>query len=620
LREFFNNRWIALCGFIVVIASSVSLYLGPQNWLWILLPSVLFWGSSTVLKKSRFIGPSNFAAFILFVMTAAVGVWAAYDETAAWNKFCLIIAAVLFYVAVVEQPQENLRILAGFWFIAGVGIAAYFLVTFDFGTQAVKFDVLHRLGLLWMKFRPISLSLPSIHPNDTAGLSIIMASFGLAFLAQSGPRRLSGWLLLVIVAAGLGIAALAVVLASSRGAILALAGSTGIWFSWRALLRWRSPLQQKLLAIFPVVVAVAVFSLGALILFIPFRLLGSTFTMPGNVSISRMELVRSGLTILRDFPFTGGGLSCFPGLYSQYVLVIPFYSILHSHNMFLDVAVEQGILGGISFAFIYLWTIWQLLTAWRKNLSGQMQLLFFAAGLSLFTAIFHGMVDDYIYGGRGTLMAFISVAMSLLISRIGEKREQGHTVESSQLSSRLARSRFLISWKPWAAMTICAVIAVTFPWNSIFAQWYANLGAVKMSKVDLASYPANRWYDGTQTDKWLPAENDFLRALHYQADNATANHRLGLIRLMSRDFGSAADYLSKAYVQETTNRGVIKNLGYSFVWLGQPEAAQPFLERIPEAKGEMGVYVWWWGTQNRDDLAENADRMFSRLAAVSSPQ
>jgi len=141
-----------------------------------------------------------------------------------------------------------------------------------------------------------------------------------------------------------------------------------------------------------------------------------------------------------------------------------------------------------------------------------------------------------------------------------------------------------------------------------------------MSKVDLASYPANRWYDGTQTDKWLPAENDFLRALHYQADNATANHRLGLIRLMSRDFGSAADYLSKAYVQETTNRGVIKNLGYSFVWLGQPEAAQPFLERIPEAKGEMGVYVWWWGTQNRDDLAEDADRMFSRLAAVSSPQ
>ena len=46
-----------------------------------------------------------------------------------------------------------------------------------------------------------------------------------------------------------------------------------------------------------------------------------------------------------DFPFTGGGLGAFSGLYSTYILVIFVPLFTYSHNFFLDVAVEQGWFG-----------------------------------------------------------------------------------------------------------------------------------------------------------------------------------------------------------------------------------------------------------------------------------
>ena len=134
-----------------------------------------------------------------------------------------------------------------------------------------------------------------------------------------------------------------------------------------------------------------------------------------------------------------------------------------------------------------------------------------------------------------------------------------------------------------------------------------------MAQLDLVNYPADRWRDDTDVTAWKSAELDFERALAYQADNQTANHRLGLINLMSRDFGTASDYLSKAHGDDFINRGIIKNLGYSYLWLGEMQKAQPLLARVPEAKYELDVYVWWWNTHERPDLAENAQQLAASL-------
>ncbi len=605
MRTFIESRWFALCYFISVIASGICLYVWPRTWLWALLLPFVLWILRSSIKGTLFRYPVIDGGLILFVLTGAVGAWAAYDETAAWNKFCLIVAAVLFYYAMADQPVDNFKVLAGFWFVIGIGIAIYFLLTFDFSAQAEKFQVLHQLGLAWMNMRP-GLALPSIHPNDVAGIAIIAGVYGVSFLDGS-PR--DNRVARIMTLTGLVIVLFAVVLSSSRGAFLALIGSTFILSIWWFLLRQNSPQTKRLLDLLPGLVIIGIVTVGIMEFFIPLRLLGPSFFVSDGVGISRSELIHSGLQILRDFPFTGGGLNSFPGLYSQYVLVIPYYSILNSHNMFLDVAIEQGVLGGISFAAVYLGVVWQLMQMLKKNQTAQIRWLYLAACISLFTAIFHGLVDDYIYGGRGTILAFVPAGMAILVTQC--RRMDESLQEFGLQVSGLRTSFFSFKAFIWIAPVI---LLLGILWRPITAQWYANLGAVKMAKLDLADYPANSWRESTDVQNRRSAELDLRQALAYDEDNQTANHRIGLIQLQARNFEIASNYLLKAYEQDPANRGIIKNLGYSYLWSGEMDKAQSLLERIPEAKYELDIYVWWWSVHERLDLAKQAFDLASRLS------
>ena len=83
--------------------------------------------------------------------------------------------------------------------------------------------------------------------------------------------------------------------------------------------------------------------------------------------------------------------------------------------------------------------------------------------------------------------------------------------------------------------------------------------------------------------------------------------------MLRRDFKSAVMYLEIAHNRAPLHRGIIKSLGYSYVWMGEMEKAQPLLSQIPEASEELDAYVWWWGTQGRNDLTENANLALNML-------
>lgn len=609
MRALIQSRWFALFTLILVIVSGLCLYLWPQSWTWALLPPLVLWAARILIKPVEFRSPILFASIAIFLVTSVIGYIVAYDETAAWNKFWLLLVAILFYLTILEQPVQNLKILAGISLLFGVGVASFYLLTADFNTQAVKFGWIHQLGVAWMNVRPDLFVGSSIYSNDAAGLSIITAAFGLPLLGKFGERQAAGYVQKLMVLAALGIVLLAVVLASSRGGFLGLIGSVGVWFAWRLLSLLQLPSKEKLLGWFPYLVITAVVALEVVVLFIPSGMLGSSFAFNanGSVFVSRAEVFRSGLMILRDFPFTGGGLASFPGLYSQYVLVIPFYSLPHSHNMILNVMIEQGVLGGIAFVLIYVMGLKRLLSA-SSNTSAQ--LWYLAACISLFTAIFHGMVDDYLYETSGPVLSLFPASMAVLISRFAVVQQ---TVDSSE-PRIVSRRPVSTGMHSFVAIPALALSLIVF-WNPIVAQWYANVGAVKMAKVDLADYPADKWSEGENLFQLAPAELDFQRALVLQPDNQTANYRLGLIRMSAGDFDAATVYLQNAYDQDSENRGVIKNLGYSYLWSGEIEKAELLLARIPEAKHELDVYIWWWNNRQRPELSDRASEMATSLIA-----
>ena len=604
MQRLVRSRWFALAALLLVVASAICLYLWPQFWTWALLPSVVMLMSRLVLRPASFQTPLWAATLFVFLETAAIGYTVAYNEPAAWNKFCLIVVAILLYVSMAAQSVRNLKILAGLVFLTGVGVASYFLLTADFSALAVKFGWIHQLGLAWMDIRPNLFQAPSIHPNDTAGISIIAAAYGLPLLGEFDVKQRAGYIQRLLILVALGIVLVAFVLASSRGAFLGLMGAFGIWFI--SLLLLRSPSKEKLYSWFPYVVIAGVLALEAVVLLVPSGMLGSSFAVSENVLVSRADVFRSGLMIMRDFPFTGGGLASFPGLYSQYVLVTPHYILPHSHNMFLDVMIEQGVLGGLAFVFLYMISIRRLLSA-AKNISGQ--LWYLAACISLFTAIFHGMVDDYLYVTSGPALALVPAGMAMLVSRLGRLERSPEKQELSTLGHG-----FAISWQYFSIGVIVVIVLSAFQWRPMVAQWYANMGAVKMAKVELAEFPTGKWSEGEELSKLRPAQLDFERALAYQSDNQTANHRLGLISMHARDYESASAYLQNAYEKDLTNRGLIKNLGYSYLWLGETEKARSLLSRIPEAKHELEVYIWWWKDQQRPDLSARASQLAASIA------
>jgi lipopolysaccharide biosynthesis regulator YciM len=153
--------------------------------------------------------------------------------------------------------------------------------------------------------------------------------------------------------------------------------------------------------------------------------------------------------------------------------------------------------------------------------------------------------------------------------------------------------------------------------SKVQAGWYANLGALEMARAELVGFPTGQWTDTSILPAWETAEAPLEAALLADPRNRTANHRLGQISMLRGDYGSAAVYLETAMGQAPSHRGIIKSLGYCYVWLGEMEKAQTLLDDIPEAEEELDAYVWWWRVRGRDDLSANASLMQSSLSSAT---
>jgi thioredoxin-like negative regulator of GroEL len=121
------------------------------------------------------------------------------------------------------------------------------------------------------------------------------------------------------------------------------------------------------------------------------------------------------------------------------------------------------------------------------------------------------------------------------------------------------------------------------------------------------------WGEKVDLAGLTPVENLFQRALRINPHNRTVLHRTGLIAMRQDDFTSAVTRLEQAFLLDPADRGVRKELGYSYAWTGQFDEAAKILESIPEASSEMDAYSRWWLEQGRPDLATNARHVWQML-------
>ena len=134
-----------------------------------------------------------------------------------------------------------------------------------------------------------------------------------------------------------------------------------------------------------------------------------------------------------------------------------------------------------------------------------------------------------------------------------------------------------------AFLSIIIILVAAIFRSDLLARWYANLGAVQMSQVELSDFPSGAWDDGSRLPQLEDASQRFHQALSYDPENRTANHRLGLIDMMGREYANANAHLEAAYQADPAHPGIRKNLGYSYTWVGEFDQALSILQAFPEA-------------------------------------
>jgi O-Antigen ligase len=604
-RRLVASRWFALADLACAAVSGFWWYSQPGIGGWPLFIALAPWALRLAVGRPPIKLTRLDALVIVFLLTALVGVWAAYDRAAAWDKWWVLVGAVVVYYALAAQPAENLWLVAGLLGLLGAAIAVYSLLTYDWQAFPRHFAALDRVGIWWMSVRP---AFPGfIQPNVAGGLLAMLLPFPIAGSIRGWRGRQWGP---ALIGTGMGgLALLGLLLTSSRGSWGALVIALSMWAIWEmgGVVAGRLGWPKR------VVSGVALLAMAGVVLATILSYPGGLQALASKVpdGESRYVLAFNTVRLVADFPFTGGGLNAFTGLYSRYMLVIFVPYFTYSHDFYLDVALEQGLFGLVALLGMLAGSLCLLA---RPQMAGAgHSLMRWALVTGLLVVGLHGILDDALYGNQGTPLLLALAGLSVALTRIGSEGAGQRAMGIRQRGDGNPTRR----WPHWQTGAIVGVIGagalLVLIGPRLAGAWYADLGAVEMARVELVGWGSLPWDAPIPVSAFAPAKSLFEQALRFDPANRTARQRLGLIAERGDDYPLAVTQLGTAYQADPGHRGVVKSLGDDYVWLGQIDRAVPLLTSIPEAAEQMDAYAWWWKEHGRPDRSAYAAQMAAVL-------
>ncbi len=459
--------------------------------------------------------------------------WAAYDRGRATPRLLLWLCAVgLFILVRALSPQARRRLPALLALLNSLLAAA-----------------------IW-------LALPLPLDSDTLG-GILAVFLPFSLLVEPPALRPAALLLPLI----------ALFQTREYGAWIGLLGGAGMWMlaPWAARrLKTASPLEGERRT---PLLAGALFLGFLLLLGHPaiFDFL-QRLPIPWEDLHTRLEYARNTLYLIADYPL-GGGFASFSGLNSRYILGIAYVFIESSHNLYLDLAQEQGLLALGTFLYL-------LSAAGTSALSrSAASPLARASSASLLILAVHGLFEAPLYTSPALPLLFLPLALAF----------------PRALSRRLPRLAL-----PALILTASALLFLQYP-------------ATRQAQIELRGWPETR---PEQTDPLLlqPLQPAYRRITRLLPAHFASQYRLGLIALQERDFPAAVEHLQTARLHKPAHPGERKALAYALVWNGDLSAALPLLRTLPEAPRDLRHYSRWWAEQGRDDLSGNARRALELLS------
>jgi len=524
----------------------------------------------------------------LFLLSAVLGVWPAYDRGLCWNTLIVLGAGFLLYALVsrLAISRRWWRAIAMFIVLACVLLSLYFVTQYAHFEYPAKIGPLSRLGALIGEIVP-----PAVIWVPWANGVAAFLEGGL-FLAVALVLTEQRWAWRIGGGVGTCLIALALLMSASRGAWLAVVVATALWLA----LYWRPAriglITGAVLALGLVIYVIARHDIAALgDIPIANRILAPIFIRP-----DRLEVYRNSVYLIQDLPLTGIGLGGqFAMLLSKYALLIQVPFLTYSHNLYLEVWLEQGLLGIAA----WLWLMVALYQAARTHAKPGTDLLYQSTWIGL-TAIFvHGISDACQYAALWCWFPFFGLL-------------------GLNAAILLRRASAVPRWRRWAlpaGVVGVFLVVVLVGLHPLLATWHANLGCVLQARADLLA----SLDDDQRATLRQQAADRYRRVAQVAPDDRTAQQRLGLILMDAGQFHDAVEHLEMAWRADPDNTTTHKALGLAYVWVGELEKAKPLLQNVPDIVEELNVWGWWRGTQQEMEQAINAYRM-SLLLKPDQPQ
>lgn len=536
---------------------------------------------------------------ILFISSAAIATWISYNQAGAFLQFARMLGALAIFIALSDSSLLEQRLLAWGFILATAALAVYWPIQHDFVAQPAKYEPVQALAL-WLESHLPAMDLaqltgPSIHPNIAAGVMSMGVIFAVCLAWDQWRVGLS--LAAILAALAGALIMLGVLLTTSRGAWLGLAAALGLgvfiglqrrYFAQRAIEGEQRTRQKAWIwggaALIALVSAYVILSTGSLE-----RLAGQVYGAAGALQ-SRTDLWRQGWSLAKDYLFTGSGLATFWMVHATYGILIHTPFIAHTHNTFLEVWIEQGIIGVLAL----IWGAVAVISwAWKGVDRQSVSPLGWAGLLSLAGMAAHSLFDVPFYIERTLPLVGMALGYAWLVVR----PESGEASVPRRLNARLA-------WIGLVGIVLIVMGGAVFR-RSLLSAWYANLGALEQTRLELAAYdPADS--DGPTMDQvrrmidLSKAEAYFQQALDWQATNRTALQRSSQIDLSQGKYEAALAETQAAW--DAGFRDDITRLLYgdALVSAGQPEQAVQVISGLTWAETRLLGQAWYRYWINQD--------------------
>ena len=340
---------------------------------------------------------------LAFAFAAGLAVVNAYDTGEALRVFCFYLSAFLFCVSVVGTVTNRGRLMSilGFIYLTLLLTAMYAIVQRIQGVEvsAALTDLTTNAGMPGRVYSTLE------NPNNYAEFIVLTFPVSLVFCTGIVDRR---WK--TICTGSLAIPVVALLMTYSRSGWVSFALAAVVF-----LALWN----KRLL---PLVAVAAVAALPLLPETIYNRILtiGST---ADSSNMYRVYIWTSVLQMLQTYGLTGIGLG--PGnfipLYANFSL--PEASVAyHSHMLYLEVWLEMGLLGIVSFLGMYLGIIRRAIRATAKA-DSMVRYVLIAAVSSLVGVSFVGAAEYIWFYPRVMFAFFIIMGVTLAAVKLSEQSE-----------------------------------------------------------------------------------------------------------------------------------------------------------------------------------------------------